>query len=276
MDTPKVTIYTLIIFFMCISLSTWGQPPVRFNYQVAPDFSTKGRLIEVSENSAGVKTYTPRTIVREFKAGKITINETHDTLTIVPWYNTSNPKDQSTTAYLQDNSGSDTTFSDESTYVYEINWARHRVRNILGTSYPIAKVPFRFGQFAVTSLPFRINLHTGEFQNEFLNANIAYLFVYGKTKFYKSKFLEPRSNYWAFGPYIGASTVKETENGEEKDAFGFNYGVNAVRSISNINLTMALGAETSFKSKANAFNPYIGIGLGIKLIEFYEPENKDE
>jgi hypothetical protein len=206
-------------------------------------------------------------LINKIIIGNIKINETHDTLSIEPWYETNKEA-----KYFEDKNQNKLGIDDEKSYKYVINWEKNMTKN----GYPIIEIPFEYRQFALTSLPFRFNLKDKKFSADFLNANIAYLWIYGKTKFYKSKFKEPSSNYWGIGPYIGASTISDESEEKKADVFGFNYGINVIWSIQNINLSLALGAESGFTTKKNAFIPYWGIGIGIKLIEFYEPENKDD
>lgn len=208
-------------------------------------------------------------IENKIKSGKVQINDTHDTLFFSPWYVTNDP------LFIKiHGTKTEVAISDDTTYCFVIDWNADANKNIFGTY--VLSIPFYYSQFAVTSLPFRFNIKDKAFSNDFLNANITYLFIFGKTKFFQSKFLEPRSNYWGFGPYIGASTIKDGADKDGADIFGFNYGLNAVRSIRNIDLSLALGAEGGFTNRYNSFIPYVGIGLGLKLIEFYEPENKKE
>lgn len=202
----------------------------------------------------------PLEIIANIKVGTIKINESHDTLFLEPWYSVEvNPAKQ-----MKRKDGTELSINNDIKYCFAIDWKKNTK----------IKIPFYYSQFAVTSLPFRFNLKDKKFSSDFLNANVAYLFIWGKTKFYKSKFLEPRSDYWGIGPYIGASTISDDSEEKKPDVFGFNYGINVVKSIQNINLSFAMGAESGFTTKKNAFIPYWGIGLGIKLIELYEPENK--
>ncbi len=229
---------------------------------------------DISTDTASIYNFIPKKemselkIIDRVKVGKIAINEDHDTLFFSPWPDYSDKPDE----YFKDKNDKVTPIDEEHKYSFAINWSKNK--NWFG--YYVIKIPFRYGQFAITSIPFRFNLKDGIYKSGFLNANISYLYICGKTKFYESKFIEPRTNYWGFGPYIGASTIEEDKEKKTPNIFAFNYGLNLVRSIRNINLSLALGAESGFTTKENAFIPYWGIGIGIKLIEFYEPENVKE
>lgn len=257
--TMKHILSTLITIVFSVTVAN-AQTPIKFHYRVKPDINKKGALYEKSKDPAGNTVYKRREIKEKIKVGKVKINESHDTLTLVPWYNTNG----ATKLKVYDDT-SDVPLNDNSEYFLVIDWPKNKI-----CKYFILPLGYRHGQFAVTSLPFRISLKTGELENNFLNANLTYLFMFGKTRFYKSKFLDPRNNYWGIGPYIGASTIKDGTT----EYFGFNYGLNGIRSIKNIDLTLAIGAESSFKTKATDFNPYIALGIGIKLIDVYTPDNK--
>jgi hypothetical protein len=137
-------------------------------------------------------------------------------------------------------------------------------------------IPFRFNQFMATSIPFRIMLDSGDNQASFLNANMAYLFVFGSTRIYESEFVMPRNRYWAIGPYLGLSSLENPVT--DKEEFALTYGANVVGSIHGLNLTVAFGGQNGFKNETNEVKYYIGFGIGFKLFETYTPEikNKDE
>lgn len=259
----KQILLTFVIIIISITVA-YAQKPIGFHYILKAHTNKKGTLYEKLKDSAGNTVYERRMVKKKIKVGKIKINETHDTLTLIPWYNDK----EKPTYFYTDTENDSTLLNDKSTYIFCINWDGEENRSC---GYNIMKLRYYHGQFAVTSLPFRINLKTGEFENSFLNANLTYLFMFGKTRFYKSKFLDPRSNYFGIGPYIGASTIKDGTN----EYFGFNYGLNGIKSVKNIDLTLAIGAESSFKTKATNFNPYVALGIGIKLIDVYTPDNKE-
>ena len=257
-------IFLLSIFLNALlTVYCQAQDAFKFNYRFRPSMNPKGDIIEEIPGPGGTKpSYRLLDATTMIKMGKIKISEGHDSLKLSPWYYTGAGAAPNV---LRLTTVPNTAYpvTETNTYSFLIDWTSAAT---LHHGYRFFDVPFRYSQFAITSLPFRIDFRTGEFKNEFLNANISYLFISGKTRFYKSKFLSTRNTYWGWGPFIGASTV---EDDEKKNHFGFNYGLNGVRSIRNINLTLAIGAESCFTSKANDFTPYVGIGLGIKLIELF-------
>jgi hypothetical protein len=145
------------------------------------------------------------------------------------------------------------------------------------TSYVKGKyfnIPYRMGQFTATSLPFRVLLKGGKLESDFLNANVAYFSIKGRTKIFRNKLIKARNSFWGLGPYLGLSAIdnEETKNKE----FGLNYGGSYIRSIQGLNLTVALGAQNGFKEGTRSVKPYLGFGIGFKLVEIFSPEIKDK
>lgn len=270
---------------------TFAQQHFLFKYKISEKLNDNGQLFEVvKENKRTIKTwigfidassvlkkstsftdtlsiftnkpkvnYLKRAIGSKPIVGSIKLNESKDTITINPWFAEEGNK------LLRDTGNSLLDINDDNEYVLAItNWSG---------DYPHIDVPYTFQQLTATNLPIRYNLKNGQFQADFLNINLAYFWIYGTTRFFKSKFVEQRNRYWGLGPYIGGSTVAEDES--KKSLFGLNYGINAIGSIYNVSLILALGAETAVSSKQNKFNPYVGLGLGLKLGDVYGPgDNK--
>jgi hypothetical protein len=133
-------------------------------------------------------------------------------------------------------------------------------------------VPFRFRQFMATNLPFRILTKSGDLESDFLNANVAYMYVAGHTRLFKSQFIENRNRYFAYGPYLGLSSIDNGVSGKKE--FGINYGANAAIGLQGFNITVAYGFQQGFKEGTKDVQPYIGLGIGFKLLETFTPEIK--
>lgn len=158
-----------------------------------------------------------------------------------------------------------TNTGDTINYVYHIKkWGNYKKRS--------TDIPFRFWQFMATSIPFRSFTKTGKLEGDFLNANATFVKVSGHTRFYKSSFVKPRNRYFAYGPFLGLSTIENPVT--SKDEFGLNYGVNIIGSIHGLNIIAAYGFENGFKSETNSVNPYFGFGIGFKLLDTFNPEIK--
>lgn len=158
-------------------------------------------------------------------------------------------------------------------YMYVIDSTGWKSRKRGGRYFDL---PFRFQQFTATSLPFRVLTKTGTLESDFLNANVAYLLFGGRTRIYKSEFVNPRNRYWGGGIYAGLSSIDNTET--SKKEFGLNYGANIVFAFQNLNLIAAYGFQNGFKTATKEIQPYIGFGIGFKLVETFTPEikNKEE
>lgn len=135
-------------------------------------------------------------------------------------------------------------------------------------------VPFRFKELMATNLPFRILTRTGKLESNFLNANIAYLFVYGHTRIFKSEFIKNKNRFKALGPYLGLSSIDNPVN--DKNEFGLNYGINAIWGFQSFNITLAYGWQNGFKKETKEIQPYFAIGIGFKLLENFTPEIKNK
>jgi hypothetical protein len=205
-------------------------------------------------------TYSKRTIGNKALEGSIKLNESKDTLTITPWFVNQGNK------LLLDTNKEPVDINDENDYLLAIADSSWDGR------YPHLDMPYTFQQLTATNLPLRYNLKNSQFQADFLNINLAYFWINGTTRFFKSRFVEQRNRYWGIGPYIGGSTVTEDES--KRSLFGLNYGANAIFSVYTVSLILAVGAETVISSTQNKFNPYVGLGLGLKLGDVYGPGDK--
>jgi len=145
-------------------------------------------------------------------------------------------------------------------------------------SYPHFDVPYHYGQLIATSIPFRVikgDDKKSKLESEFLNANVSYIWAWGITRFYKSEFVPPRNFCMVgIGPFFGLTAIDIDSN--KKSSFGINYGLNVMAGLQNVNFVIAVGAQNGFQ-KGAGFEPYIGFGIGYKLIgEIFSPEIKDK
>lgn len=171
---------------------------------------------------------------------------------------------------INTNINADTTFinnsntGDKKKYVFVIDTTKYTARSF--------DIPFRFWQFMATSIPFRAFSETGKLEGDFLNANATFVKVSGHTRFYRSTFVKPRNRYFAYGPFLGLSTIENPITKE--DEFGINYGVNCIFAVHGLNIIVAYGFENGFKTETNDINGYLGFGIGFKLFETFNPEIK--
>lgn len=187
-----------------------------------------------------------------------------DTLFIKFWDITNESDSFKTTGNFvnENNNGKDFIFIIDSMKYDTSIWAKGKFLDI----------PFRFNQFMATNLPFRVLTKSGNLESDFLNANIAYQFVSGSTRIFDSEFVEPRNRYFAYGPYLGLSSIDNPDT--QKKEFGLNYGINAVVSKQGLNIIIAYGFQNGFKTGTKEVQPYLGFGIGFELVETFNPEIK--
>jgi hypothetical protein len=133
-------------------------------------------------------------------------------------------------------------------------------------------VPFRYRQFLATNIPFRILQKSGKLESDFLNANIAFMSVSGATRVYKSDFLSARNRYFAYGPYVGLSAIDNPLTTRKE--FGLNYGLSGMIGIQGFNIICAYGFQNGFNEGTKGIQPYIGLGIGFKLMDTFAPDIK--
>jgi hypothetical protein len=146
-------------------------------------------------------------------------------------------------------------------FVLNIPWKKRRTFT----------VPFAYRTITATSLPFRVDLTEGMTQSDFLNFNMAYLWVYGRTKYFKNDDINPRNVYLGVGPYVGLINIIVPSSAN--NAFGLTYGATAVLSIYNINLVSSFGISNGFTKITGTGTPYIGFGIGFNLVSLSDPSN---
>jgi hypothetical protein len=135
------------------------------------------------------------------------------------------------------------------------------------------KIPFRFRTITATNIPFRVGLKgSKKIKADFLNANVSYFWIWGQTKFYKKKYIKERDSYFGLGPFVGLSSIDDPSS--DDDQFGASYGVNFIYSVYDLNLVLALGADNGFKRETNHFQPYLGFGIGFKIVEITSPKDQ--
>lgn len=226
-------------------------------------FKNRSDVQIINQVNVETKTYTPKTISNKLK-GVITKRSKDgnaDSLFIRFWDIKNEPValTANTSIVNSTNNGQDFVFVISPTY-----WNSHRS----------LQIPYRTFQFTATNLPFRILTKSGGLESEFLNANVSYIKTFGHTKIYKSEFIEPRNWSLSVGPYIGLSAIDNTLT--DKKEFGLNYGLNGIYTVQNFNITAALGLQNGFKEGTKSLEPYIGFGIGFKLIELFTPEIKEQ
>ncbi len=135
------------------------------------------------------------------------------------------------------------------------------------------KIPFRYRTITAVALPFRLKLDDMSLEADFLNFNIAHMWMFGRTTIYKKTFIEHRHSQWGFGPFAGLTSINNSD-GDLKE-FGVAYGLNLTFvTIQNITISTAVGYENGF-SYAWQNRWFAGIGLGFKLVELYSPSYKE-
>jgi hypothetical protein len=127
------------------------------------------------------------------------------------------------------------------------------------------KIHFTEVQVAAINLFYRYYLNGIGPGGSFTNANAAVYWILGTTKFYPSGFLQPKSSFWGFGPFVGFSSAPSVSG--EKASGGavtdFNAGVSVFYSFWGFQLSAGYGLDFL---ASNNIAPYFGLGVGFKLI----------
>lgn len=124
-------------------------------------------------------------------------------------------------------------------------------------------IPFRTWQLTEVTIPLRYNPSTKKMSSEFLNANMSYSYIWGKTRFYENEFVKPRDRYIGLGGFAGLGMTK---NSLDEDEVGVLYGANVILSAFNINFLFAYGFESAIGKNSKTSN-YIGFGVGFDLFK---------
>ena len=153
------------------------------------------------------KIVTPKSIHRKLK-GVIDFRES-DTLYIHFWNITGGPTLPATCITAMDN-GND--------FTYQISW--NRKGNF--------KIPFSYRILTATDIPFKYDFITKKTKADFLNFNLAYLFIFGRTKVFQNNDIKPRNFHFGIGPFCGITSIEDTTQSLKQ--FGVTYGVSVYKS----------------------------------------------
>lgn len=215
------------------------------------------------DNSGTSQSFRPKGIHNKLKG--IIVSRNKDTLFIKFW-----PIDTAReAASLRANTLIINSNLNDSDFVYVMsryNWINNKFIDL----------PFRSLQLTATNLPFRVLASDGNLETDFLNANVAFIKIFGHTRMYKSEFVKFRNRYYGIGPYIGLTAIENMASGD-KD-WGLNYGLTNLFSFQNLNVTAAIGGQNGFNNNTKEAKLYFGFGIGFKLVEIFTPEikNKDD
>lgn len=236
-----------------------------FGYLFDKSFLNNGKLYVVNKKAPRAGRYTPIDIASQLKGAitKRSRDGVNDSLFISFW-----PIVKEAATYTTNKAVVNSTNNNDD-FVFVINtsyWDTHRV----------LKIPYRTWQITATSLPFRVLAFrkAGNLESDFLNANVAYVKVFGTTKVYQSEFIETRNTSIAVGPYLGLSSIDNTLANRKE--FGLNGGINAIYALQSFNITGAVGLQQGFREGTNELQPYFGFGIGFKLVEVFAPEIKEK
>lgn len=123
-------------------------------------------------------------------------------------------------------------------------------------------IPFTFHCFTATNIPVKYDLNTGLFDPSLLNFSLVYFWCRGRRKFFKNTDIQPRDEYWGFGPYLG---FFQTQNDNTVSQFAITYGGSWIYGDAGLNVIYSLGLANGLtKSSHGQF--YTGIGLGFNLV----------
>lgn len=248
----------LLFALLCTAfIAGFAQQEIKFGYQFRPaDFNTDSNKLYIKKGD----NYELRQFGQTLRG--VISKRDKDTLFVSLWPGIDA---SSSTIKLDPSKG-----GDEDEYIILVkDW------NPAHRKYKSIDIPFKQQQFTATNIPFRVKFRDSvTLQSEFLNVNVTYLWMWGKTRFYQSKFVTERNRSFAIGPFLGLSTLENPAT--EKDEFGLNYGINMMFSVNKLHFVIAGGAENGFKKETKRLHPYIGFGMGFKLVEMFEPEIEKE
>lgn len=158
--------------------------------------------------------------------------------------------------------------------------SRYRGMYALPKWYP---VKFKHLYLGATTVPFRVKVWDGSVDKDFLNANVSFGYLWGKTRFYKYADIRPRNFSFGLGAFLGLVEINDSISNKER--LGFSWGMNLMANVyNNLSILIALGANTNFGTKYNKeasnpdgsinwkgfIQPYIGIGFGYGLYSVYQ------
>jgi hypothetical protein len=271
----KLKYIIFLIAFLSLNQSLFAQTATGSRYYLNKDYNDNGQFYLVKkkekidtigffkqgdsivylQKKVKVDTLYPYKINGTLKG---LIERNKDTLKFESWYTKENND-------LIDNTESKVDINDTAKYIFVINqW------ELTNKRYPKLDVHFRQRLWGATNIPFRIKTD-GNSEASFLNANVTYLWIRGTTRFYKSKYVYPRTIALGHGPYLGFSAADNDNAEKPSKNFRPNVGWNAIGAIGDLSIIVAVGIETNFSAHAKFLTPYIGFGLGFKLVPIGVP-----
>ena len=256
--------FILCIFFQILFFVGNAQNIYRLNNRF--DSSKFDNLYK--QNSDGTLSTIQKKIHQSLKGYIIKQSEDRDTLFIRFW------DIESKSDEFKSNAGIVNSIDDNGfTFAYKIKWENNKY----------FKVPFSAKIITATSIPFRYRLkNNADLEAEFLNVGVNLFFVNGVTKFFKQEQIEPRQNYWGWGPFVAFAQQKidsSNTNGYvkiEKQVATISYGISGIRSCNGFSFILAIGFDNSIGKNAKyweennfkkGLKPWIGFGFGFKLTE---------
>jgi len=249
----------LIIFFLVVFTTAYSQQDFKFKYNFKKILSQRGVTLNVYDK-AEKKYFLRTTSLTKLNGVLSKFSEERDTLFIRLW-----PND------IPTDTGHPTNLSESDNYSKFIILVDEN-------SYPTVRgykgfdLPFTSWQLFAVNIPLRFNLKDGTVGSEFINANISFSRIWGRTRIFKSEFIKPRNLYGGAGIFAGFGGIK---NSKDEDEVGINYGFNTIFSIYNINLIGTIGLETGL-SKYGVTNPFAGVGIGFDLFSITGTDPKNE
>ena len=285
MKTTAIT----ILCFLCIAYLQ-AQQAFSFQYRLKSlnKYTYPGQRLQqpiILEQLKGTINYIPRKLGYDTRILKCVIkpNANKDTIEIMPWYSDTN----NVGLLIDDETEEKVPLRNDSKYVIAVSDLSDYGATSCG-NYAMIKFNYYHRQLTATNIPVILNMtdykknNPGQIQANPLNANLTHLWVIGRTKIYQSKFVASRASCWGLGPFVGFSIVdspsKDTtnlHNSQNNKIIGLNYGGNIIYSVYKLNFIFAFGAESEFYTRNNHFQPYLGFGLGFKLIDLMDPNSTD-
>lgn len=260
--------FKLLTLFFCLAYITDRPLQAQNVYRLSNRFDNNRFRVLFKQNSDGTFDKRTKSILSSLKGFISKQSEDRDTLFIKFWDITSNGGKMPGDPRLINSADNGATFA------YVIDWGNKGYFDI----------PFTASTVTATSIPFRYRLKANsDLEAEFLNVGFNYFRVRGRTRFFKQEQIDPRQNYWGWGPFIAFSQQKldsANTGGHvtiEKQVARLSYGISLIRSINNFSFLVALGFDNIVGSNAKYweganFNggvkPWIGFGFGFKLIDF--------
>ena len=132
-------------------------------------------------------------------------------------------------------------------------------------------IPFYFSSFSATYIPFKYDFCRKTTESSFLNFNAAYLFMWGRTRYFKNDDIKPRNTYAGLGGYFGGTNLQTDP--QYLNQLGVTYGITGVFSFYGLNTIGSFGFENGLTHQTSAPHFYVGIGIGYNLVSFFGTSN---